>query len=50
MRLLEVVHAVDGDGSAVCAAAVEVEQVDHLAWSETPRDKQCRVCRLLIDP
>lgn len=47
---LTVVHAVDGDGSAVCAAAMAVEPIDSIAWSQTPAEQQCRACRVLIGP
>jgi hypothetical protein len=47
LRQLAVVHAVDGDGSAVCGLA-PVEPVDHNAWTEAAPEQRCKVCRAVI--
>jgi hypothetical protein len=45
---VEVVHAVDGDGTALCSEAMVLEQVDGYLWPDVPEDKGCSVCQALI--
>jgi hypothetical protein len=43
-----VVHAVDGDGMALCSGAMVLEQVNSYLWPDVPDDKGCSVCQALI--
>jgi hypothetical protein len=39
-----VVHAVDGDATAICRGSLHIEQVDHQFWANVPDAQRCRVC------
>jgi anti-sigma regulatory factor (Ser/Thr protein kinase) len=43
------VHAIDGDGSSLCAVidAADLRPVDDLRWTDVPSVQQCSHCRLL---
>ena len=44
------VHAIDGDGSSLCAAvdAADLHPLDDLRWSDLPVGQQCPRCRLVV--
>ena len=43
------VHAIDGDGTALCSIPEDVAAVDHFCWAEVPRAQRCPVCALILD-
>jgi hypothetical protein len=47
---LGTVHAIDGDGSALCAATMRVEPVDVLQWVDVPAGQQCPLCQAVLGP
>jgi hypothetical protein len=42
------VHAVDGDGTALCSESITVEQVNGRLWADVPRDQRCPKCALIM--
>ena len=44
-----VVHAIDGDGAALCEAYPDIEQVDDFHWDDVPPTQRCPHCALILD-
>jgi hypothetical protein len=43
-----IVHAVDGDGTALCSEALSVEQVNGCLWPDVPDVQRCSVCQMVM--
>jgi hypothetical protein len=44
-----IVHAMDGDGTAVCSGLIPLEHIDHHRWAEAPADERCRACEFIME-
>jgi hypothetical protein len=45
---VKTVHAVDGDGTTLCAGDVGIEQIDHCMWADVSAEQRCNLCDFLI--
>jgi hypothetical protein len=43
-----IVHALDGDATALCTAGKALEQVDHQFWSDVPIGQRCQACAAVL--
>jgi hypothetical protein len=42
------VHAVDGDGTALCRPEAPVQQVDDVTWVDVPPSQRCPICAVTL--
>jgi hypothetical protein len=47
---VEVVHAIDGDGTSLCGAGTSLVQIDSFTWPDVPRLQRCGACEALLLP
>jgi hypothetical protein len=43
------VHAIDGDGTALCLGNLAVEPVDSYLWTQVPAPQRCTRCSLIME-